>query len=177
MLVWTIVWVLYTTTFYKELINGHIFVCMKKHLDVTKYGTLFHMCKSGQFYPNPTWFILSRSAGRDVQRVGASMWKITTNARDIEMQDISNIWYGAGCDKHGILQCTKKMHMSTEMRRKQSIVLFMMMAVLTWTTMLATSNAINFYVSRAKFLTTLRSHLDVICSCYFWSKRFNMDVK
>ena len=26
---------------------------------------------------------------------------------------------------------------------------------------------INFSVSRANFLTTLRSHLDVTCSCYF----------
>jgi hypothetical protein len=31
------------------------------------------------------------------------------------------------------------------------------------------------YVSRANFLTTLRSHLDVTCSCYFWSSLFNVD--
>ena len=35
---------------------------------------------------------------------------------------------------------------------------------------------INFFVSRANFLTTLRSHLDVTCSCYFWSTLFNVDV-
>ena len=33
----------------------------------------------------------------------------------------------------------------------------------------------NFYVSRANFLTTLRSHLDVTCSCYLWSSSFNVD--
>ena len=35
---------------------------------------------------------------------------------------------------------------------------------------------INFSVSRANFLTTLRSHLDVACSCYFWSSLFDVDV-
>ena len=35
---------------------------------------------------------------------------------------------------------------------------------------------IDFYVSRANFLTTLCSHLDVTCSCYFWSSLFNVDV-
>ena len=34
---------------------------------------------------------------------------------------------------------------------------------------------VNFYVSRAIFLTTLRSHLDVTCSYYFWSSLFNVD--
>ena len=35
---------------------------------------------------------------------------------------------------------------------------------------------VNFYVSiRANFLTTLRSHLDVTCSYYFWSSLFNVD--
>ena len=33
---------------------------------------------------------------------------------------------------------------------------------------------INFSISRANFVTTLRSHLDV--SCYFWSTLFNVDV-
>ena len=35
---------------------------------------------------------------------------------------------------------------------------------------------INFSVSRANFQTTLRSHLDVTCSCYFWSSLFTVDV-
>ena len=34
---------------------------------------------------------------------------------------------------------------------------------------------VNFYVLRANFLTTLRSHLDVTCSYYFWSTLFNVD--
>ena len=29
---------------------------------------------------------------------------------------------------------------------------------------------------KANFLATLRSHLDVTCSCYFWSSLFNVDV-
>ena len=35
---------------------------------------------------------------------------------------------------------------------------------------------INFSVSRANFLTTLHSYLDITCSCYFWSSLFNVDV-
>ena len=37
-------------------------------------------------------------------------------------------------------------------------------------------DALNFFVLRANFLTTLCSHLDVTCSCYFWSTLFNVDV-
>ena len=36
---------------------------------------------------------------------------------------------------------------------------------------------IDFSVLRAHFLTTLRSHLDVTCSCYFKSNLFNVDIK
>jgi len=35
---------------------------------------------------------------------------------------------------------------------------------------------INFFIWRANFLTTLRSHLDITCSCYLWSSLFNVDV-
>ena len=35
---------------------------------------------------------------------------------------------------------------------------------------------INLFVSRANFLTTLHSHLDVICSCYFWFSLFYVNV-
>ena len=35
---------------------------------------------------------------------------------------------------------------------------------------------IGFSVLRTNFLTTLCSHLDVTCSCYFWSNLFNVDV-
>ena len=35
---------------------------------------------------------------------------------------------------------------------------------------------INFSISRANFLTTLRSHLDITCSCYFGSSLANVDV-
>jgi hypothetical protein len=34
---------------------------------------------------------------------------------------------------------------------------------------------INFYASRADFLTTLRSRLDITCSYYFWSNLFNVN--
>ena len=34
--------------------------CLNKHLGVTLLGILFHMCKSGQFYPNPTLIIPMR---------------------------------------------------------------------------------------------------------------------
>jgi hypothetical protein len=56
--------------FCKGLINGQCF--WTKYLGVTLAGTLFHMCKSGQFYPNPTWVILLRFV--DVRRA-ASIWK------------------------------------------------------------------------------------------------------
>lgn len=36
--------------------------CMKKHLDVCLAGTLFHVCKSGELYPYPTWVIPLKSA-------------------------------------------------------------------------------------------------------------------
>ena len=36
---------------------------------------------------------------------------------------------------------------------------------------------INFSVSKANFLTTLRSHLDATRSCYFWSSLFHVDFK
>ena len=35
---------------------------------------------------------------------------------------------------------------------------------------------VNFYVSRANFLATLCSHLDVTCSCYLWSSLFNRNA-
>ena len=35
---------------------------------------------------------------------------------------------------------------------------------------------INFFVSRANFLTTLCLHLDVTCSCYVGSNLLNVDV-
>ena len=35
---------------------------------------------------------------------------------------------------------------------------------------------INFFDPEENFLTTLRSHLDVTFSCYFWSTLFNVDV-
>jgi hypothetical protein len=48
-----------------------------------------------------------------------------------------------------------------------------------WSNLLALSVGqslcVNFYVSRANFLTTLRSHLDITHSCYFWSCLFNVD--
>ena len=34
---------------------------------------------------------------------------------------------------------------------------------------------IDFTVSRAIFLTTLRSHLDVTCYCYYWPSLFDVD--
>ena len=63
---------------------------MTKHLGVALPGTLYHMCKNGQFYPNPTWVILLRSTGIDVERV-ASTWKIVMNPHDIQMEDIPDV--------------------------------------------------------------------------------------
>ena len=56
-------------------------------------GVLFHMCKSGQFYPNPTWVIPLKLANIDVRLV-ASIWKIMINPHDITMEDISNVFFG-----------------------------------------------------------------------------------
>lgn len=49
--------------------------CMKKHLDVSIPRTLFHMCKSRQFYPKPMWTILLQSTRMAVSKV-ASIWRI-----------------------------------------------------------------------------------------------------
>lgn len=65
---------------------------MQKHLVVSLLGTLFHMCKSGQFYPNLTWVILFKSIGMNVRRV-ASIWRIMMNTHDIKMKDISNVFF------------------------------------------------------------------------------------
>ena len=43
------------------------FFRMKKHLGVILVGILFHVCKSGQFYPNPTQVILLQSTSMDVR--------------------------------------------------------------------------------------------------------------
>lgn len=42
--------------------------CMKKQLGVTLPSTLFHMCKSSQFYPNPMGIISMMSTRMDVRR-------------------------------------------------------------------------------------------------------------
>lgn len=64
----------------------------EKHLGVSLPGTLFHMCKSGQFYPNLTWVIALRSAGIDAKWV-VSLWKPTMNPHDIVMEDISSVFF------------------------------------------------------------------------------------
>ena len=67
---------------------------MKKLLGATLAGTLYHMCKSGLFYANPTWVISLRSSGMDVKHV-ASIWKIMMSPHDIDMKDISNAFFDA----------------------------------------------------------------------------------
>ena len=46
---------------------------MKSYLSNNLLGTLFHMCKSGQFYINFVWMIPLRSLGMDVRRA-TSIW-------------------------------------------------------------------------------------------------------
>lgn len=53
---------------------------------------LFHICKSDQFYPNPTWVIPLQSTSMDVRKA-ALILKITMNPHDIEMEDISNVFF------------------------------------------------------------------------------------
>lgn len=50
------------------------------------------MCKSKKFYPNPTWVIPLRFVGMDVHRAD-SMWKIMMNPYDIEMENISKVFF------------------------------------------------------------------------------------
>jgi hypothetical protein len=56
-------------------------------------GVLFHMCKSGHLYPNPT-----RGDSGEVfmheceEGSGFQLEKLMT-ARDIEMEDISNVFF------------------------------------------------------------------------------------
>jgi hypothetical protein len=42
--------------------------CMKKHLGATLPNNLFHMCKSGQFYPNSMYLIPLHFVGMNVRR-------------------------------------------------------------------------------------------------------------
>lgn len=66
---------------------------MKKHLGVSLANTLFHICKSGQLYPNPTWVIPMRSMGMDVRKATSIwIWKIMTSPYDIQMQNTSNVF-------------------------------------------------------------------------------------
>lgn len=65
---------------------------MRKHLGVTLVGILYHTCKSGMFYPNPTRVILLRFVRMDVKHV-ASIWKIMMNPHDIDIQDISSAFF------------------------------------------------------------------------------------
>lgn len=39
---------------------------MRKCLDFMLAKALFHTCKSGEFYPNPTWVIPMQSIGMDI---------------------------------------------------------------------------------------------------------------
>ena len=50
------------------------------------------MCKSGQFYPNPTWVIPLRSAGMNVKR-DASIKNRMMNPSNIDMEDVSNVFF------------------------------------------------------------------------------------
>lgn len=54
-------------------------------------GTLFHVCKSGQFFLNPMWIIPLRSNMMDVRRA-ASIWKIMVNPHNMKMDDISSMF-------------------------------------------------------------------------------------
>jgi hypothetical protein len=66
--------------------------CMKKYLGVTLAVTPFHMCKSGQFYPDPTWVIPLRLASIDVRKT-ASIWKTAMSPHDIDMENIFNVFF------------------------------------------------------------------------------------
>ena len=44
---------------------------MKKYLGINLAGALFHMCKSGQFYPNPNLVISLKCASMDVMRMAS----------------------------------------------------------------------------------------------------------
>ena len=104
--VWTIVWVFRIATFCKDLINGRIFVrgsiwmllflalCFIHIQDrslFTQTQRLFHWCPQVWMCGGPT-----------------SIWTIMMNPRDIEMKDISNVFFDTVCDKHEIPECTKK---------------------------------------------------------------------
>ena len=79
----------------------------RKHLDATFPGTLLHTYpRSVAFYPNPK-IISLMSASMDVRRA-TSIWTIMMNPRDIEMKDISDVFFDTVCDKHEIPECTKK---------------------------------------------------------------------
>lgn len=60
-------------------------------MGVTVANNMYHMCVREQYYPNSTWVIVLSSLGMDVKCV-ASIWKIIMNPRDIEMENISNVF-------------------------------------------------------------------------------------
>ena len=78
----------FLTTSFKGPINGHY--CVWKYIWVHVKFTwrLFHVYKSGQFYPNPTWVIPLGSMRMNAQGVDfpnhvktiVSVWRIITKA-------------------------------------------------------------------------------------------------
>lgn len=64
---------------------------MKKHLEASLMGTLFHMCKSGRSFLNPMRVIPLRSNMMDVKRA-VPIWRIMVNPRNIKMGDISSMF-------------------------------------------------------------------------------------
>ena len=104
------------------------------------------------------------------------------------------LWFGRSCIYYmswyiGLLVCvdfvcrTKTMHWFLYFKRKFPnhfvFTLGCYLFMLFWSNLLALSVGrrlcINFYVSRANFLSTLRSHSDVKCFCYFWYNWFIVD--
>jgi hypothetical protein len=82
---------------------------MKKHLGVTLPNTMFYVCKSGQFHPNPTWGIAMGYVGMDVRKV-ALIWNIMMNPHYIKMDDISNVFFDtiSGLSIYEVLKGTTK---------------------------------------------------------------------
>ena len=117
---------------WKGFIDGYVYV-RRKHLGVSLSGTLFHMCKSRQLFPNPTWVILLRYTGIDVKRV-ASMWKSIINPRDVVMHVISNVFFDIVMEMSNMkyFKAQELAHTAHDLEKLHVIAMYVASTLFSW---------------------------------------------
>ena len=114
----------------------------------------------------PHWILRATSHyGRPKSRGRGFEWP---NFVDNPKKWGENSQYNVRIDAFGQVQCEALKAKSKVQRKKEHSTLLAMS--------IGQRLCINFSVSRVNFLTTLRSHSDITCSCYFGYNGFSVDV-